>query len=244
MANVEDGLPPINVAFGPERNVFSLIRNHIATTLVKRIFRPIRESLDEQRRLWGLPVYEDFFNDRFASGPQICQEPPSFEFPRQALPANFHFVGPLHKQGTAAVHLFHGSDWTVDHWFTPPWGHCKTGWTGYSRHSQKAARGWMCSSFFPCAAILILRHSKGWLATCGGSLQLELLERSNICITHAGLNTALEALAQGVPMVAIPITNDQPGVAARITWTGAGRTINLKKLSPESLRRAVADVAA
>jgi len=39
---------------------------------------------------------------------------------------------------------------------------------------------------------------------------------TSVCITHAGLNTVLEALAQGVPQVAIPVTNDQPGVAARI----------------------------
>jgi zeaxanthin glucosyltransferase len=72
--------------------------------------------------------------------------------------------------------------------------------------------------------------------------QLQLLERAAVCITHAGLNTALEALAKGVPMVAIPITNDQPGVAARITWAGAGRSLSLKKLNAKSLREAVSDV--
>jgi UDP:flavonoid glycosyltransferase YjiC (YdhE family) len=35
--------------------------------------------------------------------------------------------------------------------------------------------------------------------------QLELLKRASVCITHAGLNTVLEALAQGVPQVAIPV---------------------------------------
>jgi len=29
--------------------------------------------------------------------------------------------------------------------------------------------------------------------------QLELLKQTTVCITHAGLNTALESLAQGVP---------------------------------------------
>jgi zeaxanthin glucosyltransferase len=44
--------------------------------------------------------------------------------------------------------------------------------------------------------------------------------RQPVAITHAGLNTALESLSQGVPMVAIPITNDQPGVASRLEWLG------------------------
>jgi zeaxanthin glucosyltransferase len=46
--------------------------------------------------------------------------------------------------------------------------------------------------------------------------QLELLKQASVCITHAGLNTVLESLAQGIPQVAIPVTYDQPGVAARI----------------------------
>jgi len=49
--------------------------------------------------------------------------------------------------------------------------------------------------------------------------QIELLKRAALCITHAGLNTALEALAQGVPMVAIP-KYDQPGVAAGLPTMG------------------------
>src|SRR2546422_7887921 len=57
--------------------------------------------------------------------------------------------------------------------------------------------------------------------------QLELLKRAALCITHAGLNTALECLSNGVPMVAIPITNDQPGVAARIEWTGTGEMVSV-----------------
>jgi len=46
------------------------------------------------------------------------------------------------------------------------------------------------------------------------------------------LFTAQECfLSYGVPMVAIPITDDQPGVAARIAWTGVGELIKLSSLS-------------
>jgi MGT family glycosyltransferase len=58
--------------------------------------------------------------------------------------------------------------------------------------------------------------------------QLELLKRSALCITHAGLNTVLEALAQGVPLLAIPVTNDQPGVAARVSAKGVGLKLALE----------------
>lgn len=74
--------------------------------------------------------------------------------------------------------------------------------------------------------------------------QLELLSRTTLTITHAGLNTTLESLSNGVPMVAIPIANDQPGVAARIAWTGTGEVVPLKRLSVSRLRSAIEQVFA
>ena len=64
---------------------------------------------------------------------------------------------------------------------------------------------------------------------------MELLKRASVCITHAGLNTALEALAQGVPQVAIPVTSDQPGVAARIAEKKTGLFVPLKELTASRL---------
>jgi UDP:flavonoid glycosyltransferase YjiC (YdhE family) len=43
-------------------------------------------------------------------------------------------------------------------------------------------------------------------------------------------------------MVAIPITNDQPGVAARIAWTKTGEFVPLRKITPDRLRAAVRKV--
>jgi zeaxanthin glucosyltransferase len=65
--------------------------------------------------------------------------------------------------------------------------------------------------------------------------QLELLKQTSVCITHAGLNTVLESLAQGVPQVAIPVTFDQPGVAARIAKKRTGVVTSLDKLSADHL---------
>jgi MGT family glycosyltransferase len=66
--------------------------------------------------------------------------------------------------------------------------------------------------------------------------QIELLKRAALCITHAGLNTALESLAHRVPMVAIPIGYDQPGVAARIAHHGTGELIEVDELTTDRLR--------
>jgi MGT family glycosyltransferase len=65
--------------------------------------------------------------------------------------------------------------------------------------------------------------------------QLELLKRASVCITHAGLNTVLESLAQGVPQLAIPVTADQPAVAARIAAKQTGVVTSLDKLTGDHL---------
>jgi MGT family glycosyltransferase len=65
--------------------------------------------------------------------------------------------------------------------------------------------------------------------------QLELLKQTAVCITHAGLNTVLESLTQGVPQVAIPVSLDQPGVAARIADKKTGVVTSLDKLTAEHL---------
>ena len=69
--------------------------------------------------------------------------------------------------------------------------------------------------------------------------QIELLKRASLCITHAGMNTVLESLAQGVPMVAIPIGFDQPGIAARIAYHGAGEFVEVPDVTAEKLSELV-----
>jgi UDP:flavonoid glycosyltransferase YjiC (YdhE family) len=52
-----------------------------------------------------------------------------------------------------------------------------------------------------------------------------LIARSSVVVTHAELNTTIGSLSAGVPLIAIPITNEQPGIATRIVRTGAGEMV-------------------
>jgi len=72
--------------------------------------------------------------------------------------------------------------------------------------------------------------------------QIELLQRAALCLTHAGLNTVQEALAAGVPLVALPIGYDQPGVAARIEFHGIGRFVPFEDLTVNRLLRHIREV--
>lgn len=68
---------------------------------------------------------------------------------------------------------------------------------------------------------------------------LDLMPRVAQVVTHGGLNTVCEALANGVPLVIAPIKGDQPINAAQVEAAGAGRRVSFARVRPEALREAV-----
>ena len=69
--------------------------------------------------------------------------------------------------------------------------------------------------------------------------QLELLSRAEIVITHAGPNTVLEALMQGKPMLALPITLDQPAIAAHLARLGVAEVLSTENRSAQQIGAAL-----
>jgi MGT family glycosyltransferase len=88
----------------------------------------------------------------------------------------------------------------------------------------------------------LLRDLPGDPIVVGYAPQLDLIQRATMTISHGGLNTALESLAWGVPMVVLPVTYDQPGVGARVEWSAVGRSIPVGRLTVDRLRDAVRNV--
>lgn len=72
--------------------------------------------------------------------------------------------------------------------------------------------------------------------------QLAVLERASAFVTHAGMGSAKEGLAAGVPMVAVPQAVDQFGNADRLVELGVGRRLETGA-SPDELRAAVLELA-
>lgn len=72
--------------------------------------------------------------------------------------------------------------------------------------------------------------------------QLDMLQHTDVFITHAGMNSTSEALYYNVPLVMIPLTSDQPLVANRVQELGAGITLNKLNLSATDMREALSEV--
>lgn len=69
--------------------------------------------------------------------------------------------------------------------------------------------------------------------------QLEVLQHTDVFITHGGMNSTSEALYYEVPLVVIPQTADQPIVAARVEELKAGYRLDPQDVSRNKLKEAV-----
>jgi len=66
-----------------------------------------------------------------------------------------------------------------------------------------------------------------------------LLAVASCAVTHGGMGATQKALAQGVPVCAVPFGRDQYEVARRVAVAGAGTRLPARRLSPGRLRDAV-----
>lgn len=72
--------------------------------------------------------------------------------------------------------------------------------------------------------------------------QLEMLQRTSVFLTHGGMNSTMESLYYGVPMVVIPQMLEQEVTAQRIVEFGLGVHLDEEDLTVEQLRAAVTHV--
>jgi MGT family glycosyltransferase len=74
--------------------------------------------------------------------------------------------------------------------------------------------------------------------------QLAVLRHAGVFVSHAGMNSTMEALYEAVPLVTVPQMPEQEANARRVEELGLGRRLDPLQLTPERLRAAVDEVAA
>jgi MGT family glycosyltransferase len=239
--NKEQSVPPHFTNWRYHPAWWAYLRNQAGYELLKAITKPIRKVINEYRRECNLLPFNDL-NDGNSKLAQISQQPAELEFPRQHLPKWFHFTGPYHDfVGRQRV------DFPYEQLNDKPLIYASLGSIlGYKqeifRYIAQACEEFDVQLVISLGGVLdpeALPKFPGEPLVVKYAPQLELLKKASLTITHAGMNTTLECLTNGVPMVAIPIVNDGPGIAARIAWTGAGEVVPLNKLSVSMLREAI-----
>jgi len=214
---------------------------HLILTLARAFWVSIRDAEVAKGRRWN--VWHQL-NEIPPSLAQVSQLPACFDFPRQHSPDHFHHTGPWHEPHSGGNGEF---DWSWRDSRPLIYASLGTLQNGLDHLYQLILDA--CADL-PVQLVLTLGRDDGRMPVrippnarvLGYGPQLALIQRASLVITHAGMNTALEALAQGLPLLALPITNDQPGIAARIKHTGVGEWLPLRRLTPQKLRTRIEHV--
>jgi UDP:flavonoid glycosyltransferase YjiC (YdhE family) len=240
--NLDTSVPPCTLPWSHRVGVWARFRNWAANAAYEWIFSGVRGTINHQRRAWGLPAVQGL-NGTFSALAQVAQLPATLELPGRRLPPGFHHTGPWTDAGGREPVDF-------------PWQQLDP-----SRRLVYASMGTLQNGILQtfhmmaeaCAGLdlqLVISLGGGQDPGLLGDLpgdpivvgyapQLDLIRRSALTISHGGLNTALESVAEGVPMVVLPVTYDQPGVGTRVEWSGVGRSIPVGRLTVDRLRDAV-----
>ncbi len=241
--NQEAGVPPPFTGWSYSPSLWTSARNQIGYRLSGLVMKPVADLVSSFRTRWKLQRHSSP-EESFSTLAQISQQPAAFDFPRRRLPPAFHYVGPLRKP--------HG------HKVPFPWGRIDDqpliyASLGTLQNRKEEVFRSFAEACKDLAVQLVITHGNGldqqFIATLPGdplvvgyAPQLEVLARARLTLTHAGLNTVLDSLTFGVPLVAVPITYEQPAIASRIRQAGVGEVLTMAGLSPQRLRDAIANV--
>lgn len=230
----------------PERTPEAIARNVKGLEMFGAMLAPVAAAAMLYVEKTGLQIDWSDATSTTSKLAILSQIPREFDYPHIPWPPQFHYTGPFHDEGGRAPVDFPWVRLNGKPLIYASLGTLVNGLEEVYRTILKSVGP--LSDF---QVVLSVGHNidpanLGWIPSntivVRSAPQIELLKRATLCITHAGLNTALESLAQGVPMVAIPIGYDQPGVAARVAYHGAGEFVEPNDLTVERLSELIRQV--
>jgi zeaxanthin glucosyltransferase len=235
--------PPFNFDWPHETTPEAIARNLEGVKKMDLAFAPVREVAKSWARENNLEI--DWHDPRATVSQLavITQTPKEFDFEGGAWPEAFHYAGPFHDDEGRESVPFPWEELTGEPLIFASMGTLVNGLEHVFRAILEVV------GQIPRVQLVLSMGHNLRLDHVGRipsnaiviptAPQLKLLSRAKLCITHAGINTVLESLAFGVPMVAIPVGFDQPGIAARVKYHGVGETVPVGSLTIENLSEAV-----
>jgi zeaxanthin glucosyltransferase len=238
--NREPCMPPPFTGWRYTSSTWGRVKNSVGYAVYDRLMAPVMQVVADWRKRWGL-VRLRSADDSFSTLAQISQMTRGFDFPRERLPQCFTYSGPLRRPGLKPAPF--------------PWEELDGrpliyASLGTLQHGKREIFARMAEACAPLDVQLVIAHNGGLsesdVATLAGrpvavsfAPQREVLKRAALTLTHAGLNTVLDSLAASAPVIAMPITYEQPAIAARLVASGAGLSIAPIRVTAASIRAGI-----
>ena len=226
--NREPGVPLPVMPFDWSASERALHMFEGSTRVYDWMMTPHRRAIEDASRLLGIPV-RGALHECLSPLAQISQTVAAFDFPRRALPPHFHHVGPLRAASHKAPERIDALPAIAP---GRPFVFASLGTLQGHRFDLFKRIAKACRQL---DAQLLLAHCGGLDArqcaalegmgatwVCAFAPQEAALARADAVVSHGGLNTVMDAVANDTPILALPIAFDQPGVAARVRHAGIG----------------------
>ncbi|MEX9254730.1 glycosyltransferase [Pseudenterobacter timonensis] len=219
--NRDETLPLAVMPFSYGTDARSRKRYQTSTRIYDWLMRSHGAVIARHARAFGLGERRGL-QDCLSPLAQVAQTLPGFDFPRH-LPECFHAVGPLRAAALPPLGekqpLAFASLGTLQ-------GHRFRLFRTVARACQQTGIRLLIAH---CGGLNV--HQTARLRDDGARTvdfadQPAVLRRASVVITHAGLNTVMDAIATATPVLAVPLAFDQPGVAARVEYCGIGRRLS------------------
>ncbi len=235
----EPAVPPAFVGWRYDDSAWGVQRNLGGHRVADWMMRPLLEVIGRRARGWGLGGVETL-EECLSPTLELSQCVAGFDFPRSAPPAALRHCGPLR--------LPEARPWDGVPGRTNVF--CSLGTLQGARLPVFEAVAAACDRL---GLALTVAHGgrldAAAAATLPGAPRVEsfvpqraVLRTVSAVVTHGGLNTVLDALAAGVPLVIVPLAFEQGAIAARVERCGAGVVVPLRRLTAASLAEALSRV--
>lgn len=235
--------PPGNMGLAPGKGPLIRLRDKILGKMMVAKFNEFKPRLNKIRRELNLSPLENTVDLVEKADLRIIQTLRSFDIPIEPAPANVRYAGPI----------LDDPDWVQTEAWRSPWGPddkrplviISFSSTFQNQHS----------AIQHCIQALENLPVKG-LVTLGLAMEDEHFEvpenvkivksvkhslvfpHADLVITHAGHGTVIRALANGLPLICLPMGRDQNDNAIKVMLKGCG--IKLPKTAkPRQIRKAV-----
>ncbi|UZR30353.1 glycosyltransferase [Methylococcus mesophilus] len=219
------GIPPFGPGFLPARNEEERQRDAAVAADNRAMFNLGLPAVNAARRAFGLPPLNDAAEQLATARRYWLATSPAFDFPADHLPENFRYVGPELDDPPL-----------VRRWESPwsPEDPRPLVLVAFSTTFQNQVRA------IGRVADALGRLPVRGLVTLGAALEgTQVCVPDNVAavrsaphgvvmreaaavVTHCGHGTVMKALAQGLPMLCMPMGRDQHDNAARVVARGAG----------------------
>lgn len=240
--NREEGVPPPYVGWRYDPGKRGRLRNRGGWRVTDLLLRKVSKGIERNARMLGL-AHRERLEHCLSPLLQLSQMVPSIDFPRRELPPSFHYTGPFRGKEQPSFDLPPGDG--------RPLVYCTFGTLQGSRVSlfRKIADA--------CARLnlrLLLTHGGLGRGTGANRLpgkplvydwvpQEAVLRHADLIVCHGGMNSVLDPLAAGVPMVVMPLAFEQGAIAARMAHAGVAKVLSFRS-SPRQIAHAMAEVRA